>query len=151
MGAPALARLLGYGGLIPFLASALGAWAGAWAGEGAGEGASADLALRSLLGYGAVILSFVGAVHWGVSLAREDEGRRPARLLWSVAPALVGWAASLAGGAPGLAAMAAAFAAAWAVDRGPLGLGAFPAWYRSLRTPLTLGAAGSLLAAIPVA
>lgn len=146
MGAPTLARLLGYGGLIPFLASALGAWAV--------DGALADLALRSLLGYGAVILSFVGAVHWGAALARGDGAPAlgsASRLAWSVAPALAGWAALLAGGAPGLAAMAAAFAAAWAVDRGPLGRGAFPGWYRSLRTPLTLGAVASLLAGIPVA
>ncbi len=51
---------LGAGGLIPFFAGAMGLWAApfAWREE----------ILNAVLIYGAVILSFIGAVHWGLAL-----------------------------------------------------------------------------------
>ena len=53
-------------------------------------------AVRGLVGYGAVILSFLGGVHWGFTLD-EDGDRRAmrARLSLGVVPSLIGWAAIL--------------------------------------------------------
>ena len=78
--APPLASLMGFGGLIPFFICAGAAHSGVspWAG----------LALIVIGIYGAVILSFVGAVHWGLAMAG---GRRPVWFVWSVMPALYAW------------------------------------------------------------
>ncbi len=83
---PPLAALLGLGGLIPFIACGVIAVTGGH-----------DASLRgtmALLAYGAVILSFLGAVHWGLALAEPGAGNR-ARLAGGVVPALVGWLALL--------------------------------------------------------
>lgn len=97
---PVLAVLLGLGGLVPFLACGVGAVAlqGEWA----------RLSLAALLGYGACILGFLGAVHWGFALggaALPPGGLQlintqpapvlHARLGLGVVPALIGWAALL--------------------------------------------------------
>lgn len=86
---PAIAWL-GYGGALPFVALAAVSWLmPAWR----------PLAHQALLGYGAVILSFVGALHWGVAMmapahALSDAARTQA-FVWSVVPALLAWAALL--------------------------------------------------------
>ena len=85
---PFTATLLGLGGLIPFLACGFGA---VWL----LQPVNAARLLAGLITYGAVILSFLGAVHWGAVL--EDEvglADRP-RLVLGVLPALIGWAALL--------------------------------------------------------
>jgi uncharacterized membrane protein YidH (DUF202 family) len=92
---PRLALLLGVVGVLPFLGCGLGAVA-------AGEAHRAQM-LTALLAYGAVILSFLGGVHWGIALdqatpvaigARGSMVER-ARLLLGVLPALTGWFALL--------------------------------------------------------
>ncbi|MEM9385972.1 MAG: DUF3429 family protein [Pseudomonadota bacterium] len=73
--------VLGYAGLIPFFACAAASFLGPQQG----------LARLALVAYGAVIFSFVGAVHWGYSLGRDPSA--PRGLVASVIPSLVGWAA----------------------------------------------------------
>ena len=48
-----------------------------------------------LVAYGAVILAFVGALHWGIgmTLPAAGAGQRKLALAWSGAPALVAWLA----------------------------------------------------------
>lgn len=131
---PAGAAWMGYLGLLPFLAGAAGAWFGpAWI---AGW----------LAAYGAVILSFVGAVHWGLAVA--DVRPRAETFYASVVPALVGWAALLVPVLVGLPALAAAFVLwrYWEYRHASVTL---PRWFRRLRTILTVGAAGSLAVAWP--
>jgi len=86
---PSAAIALGAAGLLPFIAFSIGA-----------VGADADkslVATQGLIGYGGVILGFLGGVHWGFTLADEDDDRPArARLALGVLPALVGWAAILA-------------------------------------------------------
>ncbi len=85
---PKHVRLLGYGGLLPFIFLALLI--------------PFTLDYRTLfeialVNYGAVILSFVGALHWGFAMTVQDisvEQRRD-RFIWSVIPALVAWVATL--------------------------------------------------------
>jgi hypothetical protein len=111
----------------------------------------AALAMFALLAYGAVILSFLGAVHWGLALAGAIPGSaagrnaagRGVRASWSrlglaVLPALLAWVALLLPPALGLAALAAGFAFAWLVDRAAARAGLVPAWYLPLRSLLTL-------------
>lgn len=85
---PPLAVLLGLLGLVPFLAGGFGAVA-------LTDPLRAAQALAGLIAYGAVILSFLGAVHWGMALEEETGLAASARLGLGVLPALVGWIALL--------------------------------------------------------
>ncbi len=92
---PPLAIALSVGGLIPFVG--LG-----FAAVSVGDEAQARALLIGLIGYGAVILGFLGAVHWGLALAGYGgpmQTGRVARLRLGlgVVPALLGWAALLIG------------------------------------------------------
>lgn len=125
--APRAALWLGWAGVLPFLAGAVGPWFGLTIEPFTGH---------SLLVYGAVLLSFLGGIHCGLAL-RDDE---PAleRLAASAAPVLVAWVAALAGGRTGLVLLAAAFAGLLAYDFVATRRGAAPHWYPALRWPLTV-------------
>jgi hypothetical protein len=127
---------LGYGGLIPFVGLAAALWV-----TPPGE---RPLAAMALLGYGATIASFLGAIHWGLVM-REGVAPPVPSLVWGVTPGLLGWAALLMGLAPGLLLMAAVLAAAFAVDRVLYPRYRLQAWL-PMRLRLTLLAGGSCLA-----
>ena len=133
---PDMPSLLGWGGLIPFGLAALGTHSGVDA-----------LVLYGFIGgttYGAIILSFLGAVHWG--LAMQDD-RSPYWYVWSITPALMGFASLLIFDANlRLLALMPLFALTWSVDRQAASRGLIPAWYMRLRTILTIGAVTSLAA-----
>jgi Protein of unknown function (DUF3429) len=129
-----LAWILGLLGLLPFAGQTLFAWISP-IDEAAGV-------MRSQVLYAAVILSFIGALHWGVVIASADivDARAARRLLWSVVPALFGWLAALYKTQTALAALWPALLVALAVDvllyRGT----SVPRWFVLLRTVLALGA-----------
>jgi len=148
-GVPWPAAVYGGAGLIPFAALAVLVWVlpPGWA----------NRALDLLLGYGAVILSFLGAAHWGLALAGAGGDRTEQswqRLGWSVTPALVGWVSLALVPLAGLILQLAGFTAAFFADIRAVRLGIAPAWYPRLRRPLTvvvlicLGAAAVRIAAI---
>jgi glutaredoxin-related protein len=123
------ARALGYGGLIPFAALAAVVIAAPDQAPGAG---------RLLAGYGATILAFLGALHWGWILAGRDSRLSvPAALSWGVMPALIGWLSLALAPSTALGLQAAAFAAAWGVDRRAWGAYPAMAWFLRLRTHLS--------------
>ncbi len=85
---PLFAVVLGVAGVAPFILLGLLALSP--------DAAQAGRMTLLLVAYGAVILSFVGAVHWGFALVQQEMASIPAeraRLLLGVVPALVGWAA----------------------------------------------------------
>lgn len=130
------ARRLGFGGLIPFVCLAVALWVarpGDW-----------PLARMSLLGYGATISSFLGAIHWGLVM-REGSVQTVPSLLWGVVPSLLGWVALLLGHVPGLLLIAALLWACFAVDRVWYPRYQLQAWL-PMRLRLTLGASISCLA-----
>ncbi|MCS6876966.1 MAG: DUF3429 domain-containing protein [Geminicoccaceae bacterium] len=136
-GVPEPAALLGAAGLLPFLAGVLGSFhpdeVGAWA-------------RSALLSYGAVILSFLGGVHWGLAMAAS----RPSFLRYgaSTVPALLAWLALLLGGRPGFVVLAASFASLLAFDIAAARNGETPAWYPALRWPLTVAVCLALVLAL---
>ena len=133
---PKLAKFIGFGGLIPFIGCAALMYIG-------NPGASI-IALFTSAVYGAVILSFVGAVHWGLTM-RED--RSPYWYIWSITPAIMGWLAIVFLDIKiSLLALTFAFALAWSVDRQAGLHGLIPLWYLQMRHILTAGATVSLLA-----
>ena len=134
--APPLASLMGFGGLIPFFVCAGAAHSGVapWN----------VLAVMACGVYGSVILSFVGAVHWGLAM-RGD--RDPHWFIWSVMPAIYAWLPTLVLD-PGLTliALVPGFFLSWWVDYRAWRDGLLPDWYMQLRHILTLGASMALTA-----
>ena len=106
--APWAARL-GAAGLLPFVVLAGAAW---WA-----PAAYRAPAAFALLAYGATIASFLGAIHWGLSM-RGPIAPRTGPLVWGVFPSLVAWLALLLPVSQGLIAIALLLGACLAVDRG---------------------------------
>jgi len=127
---PSGASALGYGGLVPFVAAVLGI--------ALLEGEARAYAARALLAYGAVILSFLGAVHWGLLLTRSLPDV-PVRLFAGVLPSLAGWIALLLPERYGLALLVVAFGAFWLYEHRMLGARLLPEPYLALRRNLTLG------------
>ena len=91
---PLTAWILGFGGVIPFLALFLALLPGL----SPGFADSREITLW-LLAYAAIILSFLGAIHWGVALARGDDTANNQSGNWSffygIMPALLAWFALL--------------------------------------------------------
>ena len=103
-----LAQRLGYSGLIPFVGLALAVWLQ--------DPPDRSRSLSALQGYGATILSFLGAIHWGLAM-REASGQPTGWLVWGVTPGLVAWVALLLDPAVGLWLIAAGLWACFVVDR----------------------------------
>ena len=137
-----MARWLGYLGLIPFVAGGVLAVTG--------DAAVRDLAVRSVIAYGAVIVSFVGAIHWGLALAHGG-ARAPNLYLVSVLPSLAAWLALLLRPRAGLILLIATFALVWLYERTALWTSLFPGWFATLRTHLTAAAIGVLAVLLAVA
>jgi hypothetical protein len=143
------AQWLGNLGLLPFFALALATWLPV-------APPHTGLPAWLLVGYAAVILSFLGAVHWGFALLTPGLTRAQARqaLLWSVVPSLLGWLAlALAlGGLPPavvLLLLIADFVLCRLMDGALLRVfTTAPAWYLPLRTRLTVGACLALALAL---
>jgi hypothetical protein len=78
---------------LPFFGLALLAWLPDTA--TVGRIAASPLAQFALVGYAAVILSFLGAVHWGFALSTPSIAQplRRQLLVWGVMPSLLGWLA----------------------------------------------------------
>lgn len=98
---------LGYAGLLPFLAGAVLVWL-------VRPEVHPYVAL-ALSGYAAVILSFLGGIHWGLAM-REPAPPLP-WLVWGVVPSLVAWLAMLMPANAGLVVFGLALLACYAVDR----------------------------------
>ena len=136
---PPAAKWYGYGGLLPFFVLSIAFLLA--------PPPIQDRLLTILVAYGAVILSFIGAVHWGLALRSA-----PANALWrtfgvSVAPALVAWLALMLPPMPALLVLAAGLASIYMVDRIRLNRTDVAPWYLRLRTHLTAGALASLIIA----
>lgn len=137
--APGLATLLGTFGLLPFATIGIALWFV--------EPGQLPWLTVHLTAYGAIILSFMGAVYWGMTMASPARGRRR----WygiSVLPALIGWCATMLTPAAGLMLIGAAFAGVYALDLAAVAQGLAPPWYRRLRRPLTVGVIASLVIAV---
>jgi hypothetical protein len=123
------AEWLGYLGLVPLVLGLAGVGL-------LPEYAGRELAQRIALAWGAVLLTFTGAVHFGLALA----GRLPweaQRLGAAVLPAVAGAGALLVGGQRGLALLVVGFGLFWLYEHRALGA-LLPPAYLSLRRNLSL-------------
>jgi hypothetical protein len=128
-------QALGFAGLLPFVTGALTVAVGppTWH----------DAALRALIAYAAVIVSFLGGIHWGVPPGAERDNAR----VWGVVPSLLAWPMLLLP-APrwALLGLAASLALCWLVDRARFASMSLAALL-PLRTRLTAVAVASCLIA----
>jgi hypothetical protein len=103
---PLMAKFLGYAGLIPFVSlTALLQIV---------DVVHQPYVVFALQAYSATILSFLGAIHWGLTMRAEQPSQ--GMLVWGVAPSLLAWASLLVPPHLGLWSMAAALWACYAVD-----------------------------------
>lgn len=129
---PRPALILGFAGLIPFALGAVGAWTL--------DAERAGFAIPLQFFYASAVLSFLGAVHWGLAMADADRRAGWARYGWGVVPALAGWLLTALEFEPvhmGLA-LTLAFPVTLAADIVAARCGLAPRWYPALRIPLTL-------------
>jgi hypothetical protein len=138
---PGAALALGLAGLIPFAAGALIMW-------GAVPGITGETGLRWGTGYGAVILSFLGGIRWGVAMAPLGRRQQAIDFGASVASSLAGWVALLLQPIPAVSLLIAGFLlqALWDVTSAEAGR--LPAWFGKLRMLLTAGAVVSLVSCL---
>jgi len=121
--------VLGYASLLPLAGAALVAW-------GSTVAQWQLMAVTGLASYSAVMLSFFGAVHWGLALlGRWDSSYW--LLMGGVVPALWAWVALLLPWPAGLALLLAGFAGLYAYERFAL-WSHLPLWYLHLRSRITL-------------
>jgi len=138
---PAVPRALGAAGAVPFLILATMSWA---------HGPLQAPSQFALMAYGAVILSFVGALHWAFAMVADGlaERERSRHYLWSVVPALLGWIALLLPPVTSLILLIGGFWSHYLLDRQLAARATLPHWYLSLRLGLTLTVSLTLLLAL---
>jgi len=138
---PVAARWLGLAGLVPFVGFAALIWL-----LQVLENSNASFASMLLTGYGAVILSFMGGCRWGLAAAQLGEGPSVKMLGISVLPALYAWVVALLPDAVAQLLLALGLLLLLWADVNLTRNGGAPSWWAALRWPLSLGAAGSLVA-----
>ncbi|HSG60413.1 MAG TPA: DUF3429 domain-containing protein [Pseudomonadales bacterium] len=133
-------KMLGFGGLIPFVAllSSLlmlqedHPWHG--------------IAQQLLIFYTAIIMTFVGALNWGIALVGEhlSQGQRKTLLTYSVVPSLIVWCLLLLPADIYLMTCALLYVACFGIDS-RLTLPHMPHEYADMRRKLSFSVAGVLL------
>ncbi len=144
---PKVPLWLGLAGLVPFVALSLAISLGATI----PPFADADAMRVALVGYGVVILSFLGGVRWGVALGLEkgEPGSGGRDFVIAVVPSLVAWFAWFQPAPADLWWLVAAHVLLALLDYGLACRVVVDEWFGRLRLGLSAVAAASLaLAAI---
>ena len=97
-------------------------------------------ALMALNIYAAIILTFIGALWWGLAARMPTSLTSNVMMTWSAIPAIFAWFATLLGPRSALEALIAGFVVQWAMDSVLMYVadGVMPYWAYRLRTILTL-------------
>lgn len=135
--------MLGLGGLVPFAALSLALVSGFTL----PLFEDADSMRVALVGYGVVILSFLGGVRWGLAIRETDAGNAKANrdFIIAVIPALLGWFAWFQSSPADLWWLAVAHIALGLLDYGLACRIIVPEWYGKLRLVLAGVAAACLM------
>lgn len=123
-------KLSGYAGLLPFI--------GTLAGLFLTSGEIKEYFLKAFIAYSAVIISFIGAVHWGFILKSQTVERAERLLAFAVIPSLVGWMGLLGPTLFSLVVFAAGFPCLYIYERHTKLRQLLPEWYMGLRLRLTI-------------
>ncbi len=111
-----------------------------------------EAAWRVLRASGAIGLTFLGAVHWGLGITDvcDDDRSRISAFCWSLVPAFLAWLVlvlELAGGPTALL-LAVGFSAQFVADRSAERAGFCPSWYLTIRSRQTVAVLVCLLAVL---
>ena len=125
-----LPMLLGYMGLIPMITPTILLFL---------EGNHSVMWSHWLTAYAAVILTFVGALHWAFAMTvnKLSETERRLTFIWSVIPALIAWIALFINAFYGSILIAIFFVLNLAMDKKIPKNSGLPSWYLPLRSRLT--------------
>ncbi len=135
---PHTAAWLGGVGLLPFAVGAVMS----------NITVTADFGHWFIIGYGAIILSFLGGIQWGVALSAHRPGS--VAYVVSIVISLVGWAATFLAPPLSFIVLGGGFLAALAFDALAVMMFGLPGWFLRLRFMLSLGVLAALgLAAMP--
>jgi ABC-type amino acid transport system permease subunit len=137
---PVLPKILGYLGLLPFVVPTFFLFY---------DYHHLDMWRHFLVTYAAVILSFLGALHWAYAMASHDLSHRQksGRFIWSVIPSIVAWVSLSIPLLYALFLLALFFIICLINDRTLSKMTELPDWFMALRHNLTIVAAGCLLIA----
>ena len=124
-----VARTLGYAGLIPFIALTIALFIV--------DADSAIFVKFAFQSYAAVILTFIGGVHWGLIIKEETFPAYKLILIASILPSLLGWTSLLLPQQFALTLLLASFLGLIFYEYKVLWASLFPVWYRQLRVILT--------------
>lgn len=141
---PTSALLIGMLGVIPFAVLALGAWLRIEDQAGLPPG----FARAALVGYGVVIVSFLGGVRWGVGLNHPIPEHRTSLFMMSALVPLVAWGALFMPHPHDLIVLIGSFLVLGVSDVALTTKGAAPRWYAKLRIALTAAVVAVLILAL---
>ena len=131
---------LGYGGLVPFVGLTILGWVDTF---------SQEIITKLIINYAAIILSFVGALHWGMAMTLSGitPNKRHSLYVWSVVPALIAWACLSLPHSYALGLLIATFLYHLIKDfqLSHSHQALLPSWYLTLRVRLTIVVSISLL------
>jgi len=137
-GSEKTAKVLGYAGLIPFIILSIASWI---------EIPYLDNAVYALITYAAIILSFMGAIHWGMAMSKTDN-KQSKYFIASVIPALAAWFSLLFTAFFSLIILLTGFISLIIYDLAVEKTQAFPGWYIPMRIRLTFIVVLSLIGAL---
>ena len=126
------ANILGYAGLIPFIIFSVGCWIPL--------PYFSDV-IQLLITYAAIILSFMGAIYWGVAIANINASANQQsnkHFLVSIIFALTAWLSLLLPEVIALVILQVSFIVLIAYDLKVVKLQGLPDWYMRMRKRLTL-------------
>lgn len=156
-GVPREAYKIGLAGVLPYLATSLSTVYCAWeirhaAADGVGflmSGHSAELLLHILeplqIGYGAVLISCLGTIHWGLEWAGYGGFQGYKRYMFGVIAPAVAWPTILLPAEYALITQFLAFNFLYYADTRATRLGWAPSWYGNYRFVLTFVVGASIV------
>jgi hypothetical protein len=139
---PRSAMILGSVGLTPFILLAIQTATGLPMGAG-----MVETAREALVIYGAIVMSFLGGIQWGLAVSSADRSDSWRRYGFSVVPTVLACLSVWLGGHSGLVALASALTAWIIYELWCSGLGEAPQWYARLRLGLSVVAVACLVLA----
>ncbi|KAL2350128.1 hypothetical protein BJ546DRAFT_488399 [Cryomyces antarcticus] len=157
---PRQAYYIGLAGVLPYLGTSLSTVYCAWEITNSAESGSgfllshqtAELALHILeplqVGYGAVILSFLGAIHWGLEFAQYGGAQGYPRYMIGVVAPAVAWPTILLPAEYALITQFLAFNFLYYADARATVRGWAPPWYSTYRFVLTFIVGASIVVSL---
>ncbi len=140
-GAPLAAVVLGWAGVVPFVVGAVGPMVIP------DVGLAAFTAFATSV-YGALILSFLGGIRWGMAMGPLYGSERTQGFVLSILPPLVAWISLLLPNFEGQALLIVAFLLQAWLDVRAVAEGRAPVWFAPLRIRLTAAAVVALVVTI---